>query len=282
MDLHAQLLIDFLLHCTGINESTAMKEAVHQYLRDRFAPKVLKVREGYMPFFEEGTIFYEFQNKYFFCLEINQPEVIEISGTDQPPMSEMELKSLEKAIVSFKEKYQKMNVLRSLTYIDDVTGLYNQRYLEAALDRELSLSKRNKNPFSVLFLDLDHFKEINDSHGHLVGSRALWEVGKEIKNTVRESDITFRFGGDEFVCILSNTDQTEAMVVAERVRICISNKKFLTTENLNVRLSVSIGVASYPDHALTREDILNAADKALYGVKESSRNKVILSRITKP
>jgi diguanylate cyclase (GGDEF)-like protein len=143
------------------------------------------------------------------------------------------------------------------------------------LDRELSLAKRNNTEFSVLFLDLDHFKNVNDTHGHLIGSRLLFEVGQEIKRALRDSDITFRYGGDEFVIILSHTGLDQAVSVAERIRVQIEKKRFLVRDNLEIRLTASLGVATVPLHAITKQQILKAADEALYGVKKAVRNKVI-------
>ena len=190
-------------------------------------------------------------------------------------MDAHEIFSFKKITHIFRDKCELLANLKSLTYTDDVTGLYNQRYLELILDRELLLARRNELGFSVLFLDLDHFKNVNDSHGHMIGSRLLYEVAQEIKKTLRESDITFRYGGDEFVMILSHTDLPAAMLVAERVRVQIEKKRFLAREGLDIRLTASIGVASVPDHAETKAQILRAADEALYGVKKAVRNSVI-------
>jgi two-component system cell cycle response regulator len=199
--------------------------------------------------------------------------VMENCKSDAP--SEKELLVIEKIVSFFREKMETVAELKGLTYTDDLTGLYNQRYLELILDREISLAKRNETQFSVLFLDLDHFKNVNDTHGHLIGSRLLYEVGQEIKKTLRESDITFRYGGDEFVMILSHTNLADAVLVAERIRVQIEKKRFLVRDGLEIRLTASIGVANVPDHAETKQQILRAADAALYGVKKAVRNKVI-------
>jgi two-component system, cell cycle response regulator len=191
------------------------------------------------------------------------------------PLAADELEALGKITKACQDKLQLISELRGLTYTDDLTGLYNQRYLEIVLERELSLAKRKATEFSVLFLDLDHFKNVNDSHGHLIGSRLLLEVGQEIKKALRESDVTFRYGGDEFVMILAHTGLADAILVAERVRVQIEKKRFLAREGMDIRLTASIGVAAVPEHAATKEQILQAADEALYGVKKAVRNKVI-------
>jgi diguanylate cyclase (GGDEF)-like protein len=116
---------------------------------------------------------------------------------------------------------------------------------------------------------------VNDSHGHLIGSRLLYEVGEEIRRALRDSDISFRYGGDEFVMILSHTGLEAAVFVAERIRTQIEKKRFLAREGMDIRLTASIGVATVPQHAGTKQQILKAADEALYGVKKAVRNKVI-------
>ena len=277
MNVKEKDLVKLILECSAAMEPGAVSEALRKFLRTRFEPQALTVFEAksYKVRFEQNKIFRKIGNKFCFLLRIGPGEVIELTGVNDDCLTEFELECLSRAIDSFSEKYKSIVELRGLTYTDDVTGLFNQRYLETVLERELALSKRNNIPFSVLFLDLDHFKEINDTYGHLIGSRILWEVGEELKKTLRESDITFRFGGDEFVCVLSHTGLDAAVNVAERVRIQLEKKRFLAKEGLRIRLTASIGVAAYPEHALTRGEILNAADEALYGVKDGSRNKVI-------
>jgi diguanylate cyclase (GGDEF)-like protein len=131
----------------------------------------------------------------------------------------------------------------------------------------------------VLFLDLDHFKNVNDGHGHLIGSKLLSEVGQEVKRALRESDVTFRYGGDEFVMVLTQTNIQDALMVAERVRSQIEKKRFLARDNKDIRLTASIGVAAFPEHASTKEQILKAADAALYNSKKDHRNCVVLAML---
>ncbi|HEY5997248.1 MAG TPA: GGDEF domain-containing protein, partial [Candidatus Deferrimicrobiaceae bacterium] len=168
---------------------------------------------------------------------------------------------------------------QNLIYIDDLTKLYNNRYLNVVLDRELKRSERYRNFFSVLFMDLDFFKRINDSHGHLVGSRVLIEVGSVLRSCVRESDTVVRYGGDEFVVVLVETNADEAFLVAERMRKLIENKWFGQENGLNLHLTISIGIAAFPEHASTKQHLLNMADQAMYRGKESTRNVVYLADI---
>jgi diguanylate cyclase (GGDEF)-like protein len=159
---------------------------------------------------------------------------------------------------------------QSNNMIDDLTSLYNQRYLITVLDREISRSKRQKAAFSVLFLDVDFFKLVNDTKGHWVGSRILSELGGVLKNLVRNSDYCFRYGGDEFVVILVGTDQNQAGLTAERIRRQIEQTEF-QVEGIKLRITVSIGVAVFPNHAQNAKEIVKIADQAMY-VSKRIRN----------
>ncbi len=186
----------------------------------------------------------------------------------------------EQAALSF-ENADKYSEAKGLAMVDSLTELYNARYLEVALDREIKRSKRTSNPFTVLFMDLDYFKKVNDSHGHLVGSRVLVEVGKLLTRVVREVDSVIRYGGDEYTIILADTDHNIAMIVAERIRKKVEENVFLKNEGLNLKITVSIGLASFPMHAKDKDDLLEIADHAMYYGKETSRNTVYLAPISK-
>lgn len=166
---------------------------------------------------------------------------------------------------------------QSLIYIDDLTKLYNGRYLNVVLDREMKRSERYRNFFCVLFMDIDFFKRVNDAHGHLVGSRVLVEVGSVLRACVRDSDTVVRYGGDEFVVLLVETSADEAMIVAERMRKMIEAETFAKEAGLAIRLTISIGIAAFPEHATTKQILLNLADQAMYRGKESTRNVVYLA-----
>ena len=166
---------------------------------------------------------------------------------------------------------------QNLIYIDDLTKLYNSRYLNVVLDRELKRSERYRNFFSVLFMDLDFFKRVNDTHGHLVGTRVLVEAGNVLRSCVRETDTVVRYGGDEFVVLLVETRAEEAILVAERMRKMIEEKPFGQEKGLDIRLTISIGIAAFPEHATTKQHLLNLADKAMYRGKDSTRNIVYLA-----
>ena len=151
-----------------------------------------------------------------------------------------------------------------LIYTDDLTGLYNHRYLHIALDQEISRSERYGLEFSVAFIDLDLFKGINDQHGHMIGSDVLRQVGNLLRECVREADMLFRYGGDEFTALLVETDTRSSKIVAERIRSKIENFDFSTGSNHTGRLTATVGHATYPIHATTKDEIIELADKAMY------------------
>jgi diguanylate cyclase (GGDEF)-like protein len=165
----------------------------------------------------------------------------------------------------------------ALSVTDDLTQLYNSRYLNQVLHRETKRASRSGRPLSLLFLDLDGFKTINDNHGHLFGSRALVEAAHVLRRSARETDICARFGGDEFAVVLPDTGSEGAFAVGERVRQRIATHPFLGGEGLNIRLTASVGVATLPGNAASAEELLKAADRAMYRVKEAGKNGILVA-----
>jgi diguanylate cyclase (GGDEF)-like protein len=161
-----------------------------------------------------------------------------------------------------------------LTITDDLTRLFNSRYLNLYLGREIKRCKRHGIPLSVIFLDLDGFKGINDQYGHLAGSGTLTEVGGILALGVRESDILARYGGDEFIVVLPETPASGALVIAERLRRAIEEHRFLEPQGIAARISASFGISTYPDHALSPEGLIQKADQAMYRVKEREKNGI--------
>jgi diguanylate cyclase (GGDEF)-like protein len=165
----------------------------------------------------------------------------------------------------------------ALSVTDDLTQLYNSRYLSQVLRRETKRASRSGRPLSLLFIDLDGFKSINDTHGHLYGSRALVEAAGLIRQSARETDVVARFGGDEFALILPDTGSEGAAAVGERIRDRVNAHDFLQGDGLNIHLTVSVGVATLPDVAASTEGLIQAADEAMYHVKEHGKNGIYIA-----
>jgi diguanylate cyclase (GGDEF)-like protein len=166
---------------------------------------------------------------------------------------------------------------QALSVTDDLTQLYNSRYLNQVLRRETKRASRSGRPLSLLFMDLDGFKSINDSHGHLFGSRALVEAADVVRKSARETDVCARFGGDEFAVVLPDTGGEGAYAVGERIRERIAAHAFLAEDGLRIRLTASVGVATLPDVAASAEELLKAADQAMYRVKDAGKNGILVA-----
>ncbi|MCC7243915.1 MAG: GGDEF domain-containing protein [Acidobacteria bacterium] len=175
--------------------------------------------------------------------------------------------------------YTLANALRvaraeALSVTDDLTQLYNRRYLNDILRRETKRAMRSGQPLSLIFVDLDGFKTINDTHGHLLGNRALVEAADVMRSCARDSDIVTRWGGDEFALLLPETGAEGAHAVAKRVRDRLERFTFLNGLASTNRITASLGVATLPDVADTAEGLLQAADAAMYKIKVTSKNGI--------
>jgi len=169
--------------------------------------------------------------------------------------------------------------IHELTITDDCTSLYNARHMDFILETEIYRSQRYGYEFSLVFIDLDHFKSVNDTHGHLVGSKLLAEVGQMVKLACRRIDFAFRYGGDEFVIVLPQASKENAYVVARRLHRMIGETSWLTSEGLGIHFTASIGVASYPSDAKTKVELLHLADEAMYQIKNTTRNGVAAAKV---
>jgi diguanylate cyclase (GGDEF)-like protein len=165
-----------------------------------------------------------------------------------------------------------------LAITDDLTKLFNTRYIHSRMSRMLDERRNTRERFSLIFLDLDGFKSVNDSYGHLVGAKTLVEIGKIIFNTVGKKDEVARYGGDEFVVLMPKAGAIQAREMAERIRNAIVSHDFQAMLPSHIRLSASFGIAVFPDHAETLTELIQKADNAMYAVKYSGKNAVQLAR----
>lgn len=166
--------------------------------------------------------------------------------------------------------------LKYLACHDPLTGLYSRNKMESKINDEIHRAARYQHTLSIFMLDIDHFKDVNDTYGHDVGDTVLKSVAKEIKNSIRTTDFASRYGGEEFIIILPETVTIKAEELAERLRCKIANSHFTTNNDKYIKLTVSIGIATFPSHAKTTHALLKAADTAMYEAKNAGRNQVLV------
>jgi len=172
------------------------------------------------------------------------------------------------------ERYRILAIAQRQASTDELTGLYNYRFLVDYLDQQIALAERLDSPLAVLMLDLDRFKNLNDSHGHHAGDEALRHFAVTLRETVRRSDLAARYGGEEFVVVMANTNREEARLVAEKIRRAVGGERLDIGGGVAVRLTVSIGGVAYPDDTGDARQLLQLADEALYQAKRAGRDRV--------
>lgn len=181
----------------------------------------------------------------------------------------LRIKSLQDALKS------KMLELERVSVMDSLTGLYNQRYIYDAMTREINRAKRFHLKLSCIMMDVDHFKDVNDTYGHQRGDTILKELAKIIQSILRGYDFAVRYGGDEFILILCQNTALGAQIVAERIREIVEANPYLQEYNGGRKLTVSVGVATFPDHTMGGyEELISKADHALYMAKKRGRNQI--------
>ncbi len=176
------------------------------------------------------------------------------------------------AMVIAREQRRARDAAIRMSTVDPLTGLFNRTFFFAAVEREIARSARSGRGFCLLMMDLDELKTVNDRYGHFVGDRVLRGVGEVIREGVRRIDTAARYGGDEFVVLLPETEASGAYVLAEKIRIGVAELEVPGTE---AHTSLSVGVVSYPDDGTTSDELMIAADQAMYGSKRSGKNRVM-------
>jgi diguanylate cyclase (GGDEF)-like protein/PAS domain S-box-containing protein len=164
--------------------------------------------------------------------------------------------------------------LQHLSQTDGLTGLFNRQHLDKRILEEMERAKRYGNPLSLIIFDIDFFKKINDSYGHIIGDKMLQSAASQIRETFRTTDIAARFGGDEFVIVMVQTDLNESVQVAERLRASIEQEKIPINEEQSAGFSISLGVCQFDESLKRAEDFIARADTALYEAKRNRRNAV--------
>ena len=201
-----------------------------------------------------------------------------VNGLEERPFTEADLQILatiaDYAAIAI-ENARNFKRISELVITDDLTGLYNSRHLHTLLDEEIERVNRFGGKLSLIFIDLDFFKKVNDTRGHIVGSRTLAEIGQLIKANIRKVCKAARYGGDEFVIILPNTGKEGAVTLANRLHKVFREHAFHDESRKSFHLTASFGLATYPDDAVTKEELVRLADQAMYRVKESTRDAVL-------
>ncbi len=170
--------------------------------------------------------------------------------------------------------------LQELAITDGLTGVFSRRYSLERLEEEIERSNKFNHKFSAAMLDIDHFKSYNDRYGHLVGDAILKEVSRATKDSIRQIDLIGRYGGEEFLIILTETDKDQAVFAGERIRKSIEDNVVRVYDE-ELKITVSIGISTFPDDAKDKDTLIDKADEALYKAKETGRNKVCVYAIPK-
>jgi len=193
------------------------------------------------------------------------------------------LQAVASELVVAVENSQLYKLTKRLAITDELTGLNNYRYLQQRLDEEIERAKRYRKDLSFVMIDADDFKRFNDTNGHIAGDEALAEIGSVLRAVVREVDVVCRYGGEEFSVVLPETDAAGAFVAAEKLREAVATHRFLNADGERTEvISVSVGIATYPQHAQDKESLLRCADDALYHAKRNGKNRVRSPRLSPP
>lgn len=230
------------------------------------------------------TLCLKTSDRYFFRIFLGEKEGQEFYYIFSNKLSKeisspifLQLKKFLQSRFSLFGEFESLNKFKELVYVDDVTELYNQRKLVKDLEHSSRKFHESQIPFAVLFIDIDHFKRVNDGHGHLTGTQLLADMAKLLKKILRESDLIYRYGGDEFVMILPHSTPNNAKKIASRILRAVKKEEFLKHSETPFKLSVSIGIAGVPTHALGPQELLAMADQMMYTAKSGGRGKICMA-----
>jgi diguanylate cyclase (GGDEF)-like protein len=201
---------------------------------------------------------------------------------DETAINDQDLHALAETIGLSLVNLRLQEKLRNQSIRDPLTGLFNRRYLEESLELECSRAERSELPIGMVMLDVDHFKRFNDTFGHDAGDIVLKHIGEILKRSVRQGDVACRFGGEEFVVVLPGTGVAEAFEVAERVRQSVQKLEVVYRNQALGRITVSLGVATYPAAGQAPAELIEAADQALYAAKNAGRDRIDLFGANEP
>lgn len=177
-------------------------------------------------------------------------------------------------IIKYVIKSKDFEYTYKLATTDGLTDLFNHRYFQEKLKEQMKKADKNNTAFSLVLIDIDYFKKFNDTYGHQAGDEVLRQVGQRLKRSVKPTDLVARYGGEEMVLILADADTDNAVVIANRICKIMSDNRFKLAEGLEVNVTISLGVATYPYHGKTSTELIEFADKGLYNAKENGRNQV--------
>jgi diguanylate cyclase (GGDEF)-like protein len=180
---------------------------------------------------------------------------------------------LASANEALKDKNKELEIL-SIT--DSLTGLYNRKHLMESLTKEIGRSRRYERPFALLIIDIDHFKKFNDAYGHLAGDDVLRKMGNVFRESIRNCDYAARYGGEEFIIFMPEIGQDDGVKAAERIRGSVAKEK-IDANGHSVTVTISVGIASFPEHGDDAQAIISKADEALYQAKRRGRDRVVLA-----
>ena len=205
-------------------------------------------------------------------------EIINIDNFDLFKLKKLPILSImsDYAAIAI-ENSQYMAKIRKLSITDEYTGLYNARYLHDILPALLHEADRHQKNLAVAFMDIDNFKHVVDTYGHLSGSMVLKEIGETVTSCLSEKDILIKYGGDEYVLVMPDRDKSSAADLVEKILNAIRSSTYLLNDTQPVKVTASFGLAVYPEHALSKKDLLLLADNSMYKIKKSTKNGIGIS-----